>query len=62
VPLENGEFIIPSESKRSASAKDKGLPYEESVPFRNIPFFRQQMLLTQRKCLYNGRRVGEYLS
>jgi hypothetical protein len=41
---------------------DQYLPFDEGVPLRNILFFHQQIHLTPGKCLYNGRRVGEYLS
>jgi hypothetical protein len=37
------------------------MPLPGRVPFRNIFFFHQQLPLTERKSLYNGSRVGEYL-
>jgi hypothetical protein len=32
------------------------------VPMRNIIVFPEQMRLTREKCLYNYKRVGEFLS
>jgi hypothetical protein len=32
------------------------------VPMRNILVFPEQMRLTREKCLYNYKRVGEFLS
>ncbi len=34
----------------------------EGIPFWNKNTPHQQIPLTGWKCLYNGRRVGEYLS
>jgi hypothetical protein len=61
--LKGLNLLFPSECKWKCLVNELGGSlYQERVPFRNILFFHQQMLLTRGKCLYNGRRVGEYLS
>ena len=45
-----------------ADWRDAPAANRQGVPLGNNLAFCEQLQLTRKKCLYNGRRVGEYLS